>query len=181
MTIVIDATPGGAAANALVTELEQIAYMATRLNASAWTTITGSDCTETEKAAMIEAARELQSLDWSGARASATQALAWPRWYVINPDIPWSGAVYYESTIIPQRVKDAAMELAFQFLNLGTTDLASLDSTLNVKRKKVDVLETEYVDPWRRPTGLARFPRIVGSLKPLLCGSGGLVGRVVRG
>ena len=63
MTISIDATAGGASANSYVTEAEQILYMATRLNASAWTTVEGTSCTDTEKQAMVEATRALQSLE----------------------------------------------------------------------------------------------------------------------
>jgi len=178
MSITIVATAGASTANSFVTEAEQIAYMATRLNASAWTTVSGTTCTETEKAAMIEATRELSNRNWQGCRATETQALAWPRWDVINPDSP--NTFYYQTTTVPQRVKDATMELAFQFLNAGTTDIASLDTSIGIKRKKVDVLETEYVDPSLRAQGLQRYPRVWALIRPLLMGAGNTV-PVMRG
>lgn len=173
MTLTIDATVGGSAANSFVTETEQIAYMAARLNSTAWTTFSGSSCTETEKAAMIEAARELCYLYYIGLPVLTVgnpsgQALPWPRQYAPNPDSAWPGLLWYDVTEIPQRIKNAQMELAFQFLNLGTTDLAAYDSTLNIKSKTVDVLQTVYQDVYNRPTGLARFPRVMRELSPLL-------------
>lgn len=177
MTITITATAGSATANAFVTELEQIAYMATRLNASAWTSVSGTTCTETEKAAMVEAARELSMMTWCGRRTTTTQSLAWPRWYVENPDSP--NAFYYDSAIVPDRVKNAACELAFQFLNLGTTDLSAVDANAGVIEKTVDVLTTRWA-PFARPQGMSRFPSVLRFIRPLLEGSASSVA-VVRG
>ena len=179
MTISIDATVGGASSNSYVTEVEQIAYMATRLNASAWTTVSGTTCTETEKSAMVEAARELDVLVWAGRRSTSTQVRQWPRWSVLNPDSPVG--FLYDSATVPQRVKDAACELAFQFLNMGTTDLAALDTTLNIKSKKVDVLETVYAEPFTRAKGLKRFPRVWHLIQPLLDLSGAGAFSILRG
>lgn len=166
MSITITATVGSASANSFVTELEQISYMATRLNASSWTSVSGTTCTEDEKKAMIEATRELSALAgraWVGTRVDGTQALSWPRTNAVNPDTGF----YYSTTEIPQRVKDATCELAFQFLKAGTTDLAAADSAAGIKSKTVDVLSTTYLDPRERPDGLARFPRVLGWVSPL--------------
>ena len=169
MAVTIVATAGSATANSFISEVEQIAYMATRLNATAWTTVTGSTCTATEKQAMVEATRELSMLNWHGRRSDTTQALAWPRWYVTNPDSP-TGWIY-DTAIVPQRVKDATCELAFQFLNAGTTDLAAVDPNAGVIEKTVDVLTTRW-DTHRRPTGLARFPSVLRFIRPLFSGQG---------
>lgn len=178
MTITIDATAGGAAANSYVTEAEQIAYMATRLNASTWTTLTGSTCTETEKAAMLEATRELSALEWTGRRSTTTQTLAWPRWYVCNPDSPVG--FYYDSSIVPDRVKSAACEWAFQFLKAGTTDIAALDTNVGVIEKVVGPLTTRWSDH-TRPQGLARFPSVRRFIAPLLVTQGPYQSTLVRG
>jgi len=167
MAITIVATVGSATANSYVTEVEQIAYMATHLNASTWTSITGSTCTETEKAAMVEATRELTALAWQGTRTDETQVLSWPRAWASNPDSPNFAYNYYLSTVVPQRVKDATMELAFQFIKAGTTDIAALDPNLGVINKTVDVLSTTY-QPYQRPTGLGRFPSVMRFIRPLL-------------
>jgi hypothetical protein len=185
MPITIVATPGSATANSFVTEVEIIAYMATRLNASSWTTVTGTTCTENEKKAMVEATRELSALSYIGERVDGTQA-SWPRENAQNPDSPGIDSMGGEtlgdfaSNIIPQRVKDATCELAFQFIKSGTTDVAALDPTSGVIQKTVDILSTTYADPAVRAQGLARFPRVMNYIRPLLAKTshGGLV--VVR-
>jgi hypothetical protein len=149
------ATAGSASANSFATVSEGDTYCDTRLNASAWTGETDDD----EKArALIEATRELNVLTYVGYTVTETQALVWPRDYV----------------------KDACMELALQFLIAGTTDLAALDATQGVIRKRVDVLETEWATPYLRPTGLKRFPRVWALVQPLLVVQGNSV-PTVRG
>lgn len=172
MSITIVATVGSASANSFVTEVEQIAYMAARLNASAWTTFSGSSCIETEKAAMIEATRLLSALTtWNGMRVDTTQALAWPRQWARDPDVTWFGWNYFSTTAIPQRVKDATAELAFQFLNAGTQDIAAADPGQGVVEKTVDALTTRW--NWARPQGfLERFPSVSRYIHPLLAVSG---------
>lgn len=165
MSLTIVATAGAADANSFATEAEVIAYMAARLNATAWTTVTGSTCTENEKAALIEATREVSTLDFLGLRATDTQALSWPRQYAADPDSAYQD--YFLTTTVPQRVKDATCELAFQFLKSGTIDLAALDTLSGVTEKTVDVITTRY-QPYGRPTGLARYPRVLNYLRPLL-------------
>ena len=179
MALTIVATAGSASANSFVTEAEQISYMATRLNASTWTTVTGATCTETEKAAMIEATRELSALRWLGYRTDDTQILSWPRQDVLNPDSP--SELDLDDETIPQRVKDATAELAFQFLKAGTTDVAALDPNAHVAVKTVDVLTTEYVPVWARKTGLARYPSVLRYLRGLLAPTSGNALTVVRG
>jgi len=178
MTLTIDATAGGASANSYVTEAEAILYMAARLNASAWTTVSGSTCTELEKTALIEASRELSALEWKGRRSTTTQVLAWPRWFVENPDSPVG--FYYDPAIVPQRVKDACCEWAFQFLKAGTTDIAALDTSIGVIEKTVDVLTTLW-SPFSKPQGLARFPSVKRYIAPLLGSLSSYQTTLVRG
>ena len=167
MSITIVATVGSATANSFVTEAEAIAYVATRLNASSWTTVTGATCTETEKAALIESTRELSALAWKGQRVDSTQVLSWPRQWVENPDSPVGAWDFYATTVIPQRVKDAQCELALEFLKAGTTDVAALPSSDGVIQKTVDVLTTIWAEPHARVKGLARYPRVLALLRPL--------------
>jgi len=180
MSITIVATAGSASANSFVTEAEAIAYVATRLNASAWTTVTGATCTESEKVALIESTREISAMTFKGSRTDSTQVLSWPRQWVENPDSPTGAWDFYASTAIPSRVKDATCELALQFLKAGTTDLAAVDPNAGVIEKTVDVLTTRW-DGYRRPTSLlGRFPSVARFLKPLLEASG-FQSPVVRG
>lgn len=187
MPVTIDATVGGANANSYVTLAQAETYLEARLNISAWTAAT----TDTKNRALVEAQRTLSPLPWAGSRSTDTQALAWPRQYVANPDAPLplttvarenllpTYVVYYESNIVPERVKQAQVELALEFLKSGTTDLAVADANADVIRKKVDVLETQWADPSARLTlGLSKFTRVMSLLLPLF--GPGASSRVVR-
>jgi hypothetical protein len=175
MAVVLDVTVGGASANSFASLAEADTYMEARLNSDSWDDATDDSCNR----ALVEATRELSSLSgWRGTRVTDTQALSWPRDFAINPDS--ANDFYYESTEIPQRVKDAAMELAFQFLVAGTTDIASLDSSLNVIEKTVDVLTTRYAEPYQRAQGLKRYPRVWRLISPLLEVSGSQI-NIVKG
>lgn len=175
MAVAIDATVGGASANSYVTLAEANTYMEGRLNASSWET----DATDDNKnRALVEAANELTMLNWLGERTDSTQALSWPRQWAYDPDSPIQD--YYDSTVVPQRVKDAQMELAFQAIKAGTTDIFTMDSTKGVKRKKIDVIETEY-DSVRRPSGLSAYPTVLRYIKPLLSSVGLYNTKTIRG
>jgi hypothetical protein len=144
------ATAGASTANSFVTVSECDTYCDARLNASAWT----GESDEDQKArALIDATRELNVHRYKGASATDTQALVRPRQWALDPDAAWPDTTYFSTTEIPQRVKDACCELALQFLIAGTTDLAALDATQGVIRKRVDVLETEWAKPYERPQG----------------------------
>lgn len=166
MAISIVATAGSATANAFATEAAVIAYLATRLNLTGWTTVAGSTATEDEKKAMVEATRELSDLRWDGDRVDAVQALSWPRTGVYNLDDP-DEAEYGES-VIPVWLVEATAELAMEFLKAGTTDIASADKQAGVIRKVVGPLETEWESAGMRATGLARYPRVITKVERYL-------------
>jgi hypothetical protein len=151
------------AANTFADEDTMTAYCDGRLGGAVWT------ADPSQFAALVEASRDLSTLSWRGLRASATQALAWPRAWVSDPDHPTGR--FYGATEIPRRVVDATCELALQYLALGG-DPARPDPLANVVRKKVDVLETEYAAPAVRARGIARFPRVLAMVQPLLAGGG---------
>lgn len=173
MAVSIDNTVGGSAANSFVSLAEAETYMESRLNASLW----DAASTDSKNRALVEATRELGTCGWCGGSASSTQALPWPRQWAPNPDDPYGQ--YYTTDEVPQRVKDAQMELAFQFIKAGATDVAAIDSLDNVVTKQVDVLSTTY-DPHLKKRGLQRFPRVWGLIAPLLDGAGSGL-EVVRG
>ena len=168
MPITIVETVGSGSANSFVSVAEADAYLGARLNSSAWTG------TEPKKIALIEATRELTRLVYQGYRTDDVQALAFPRTYCPNPDIPSITAltdtadVYFADDEIPTRIKEAQIELALEFLKAGTTDLAALDGTIGIVREKVGPLETEFAQPYQRAQGLARFPRVLDLIAPLL-------------
>ena len=179
MALTIVATAGSASANSFATEAEFIAYLEKRLNAHSGATTTGATCTDNEKRALLEAGITLNQLAWKEGRTDTTQAMAWPRKWVYDPDAPNPAEIgdveelYFDDTEIPARVKRGQMALAVEFLKAGTTDIAALDATIGVKQKTVDVLTTVYADPHQRAQGLNRFPRVMAEIAPLLEGSAG--------
>lgn len=179
MPVAITATIGSAAANSYVTLAAANTELEARLNAGTWEAATD----DTKNRALVEAQRVLQTLEWKGSRVDATQVLAWPRQYVENPDAPFDATaarpfdetLYYAATIIPDRVKSAQVELAFQFVKAGTTDVAALAATDGVLQKTVGPLSTTYASSAGRARGIARYPRVRDLLAPLLAnGAGGL-------
>lgn len=172
MAVTIEATVGSATANSYVTEGEADAYLEARLNASAWT---GTS----KPAALVEAFRELNLRQYHGEKASSTQSGQWPRQHAPDPDNPTGW--YFDTTVVPQRIKDAQCELALEFLRAGSTDVAGQDPNAGVIEKTVDVLTTRWSENRPRQTaGLARFPRVMALIAPLLCATGNGV-RVLRG
>ena len=168
----IDATVGGADANSFMLESEVDTYLDDRLNADAWNAETDGD---QKIRAMIEATREITRLSYIGKRTDDIQELSWPRFEAENPDLPDSddglGAItFYDDDEIPDRVKNAQAEYALEFLRAGGTDLAGHDDDLNIKRSKVDVLETEFFSPTpsSNPIGVNAIPRVMQELTPLL-------------
>lgn len=166
MPVTIDATAGGASANSFVTLTEAQAYADGRLNESLWEAAT----TDKKNRALVEATRELSAKTWQGQRTTTTQALSWPRAWAPNPDIVFAGTPFFDSTIIPQRIKDATCELALQFIKAGSTDIAALDPTISVTEKTVGPLTTRYAEPYARARGLARFPSVIRYIRPMLSG-----------
>ena len=167
MPVTIVETAGSATANSYVTLAEADSFMEGRLNASTWETDASDD---DKNRGLVEATRQISRLGYGGRRTDSTQVLSWPRQFAFDPDSPVQD--YFTNTVIPQRVKDATMELAFQYIKAGTTDVAALDSTYNVSSKRIDVLETAYVEPWARARGLNRYPSVMQHIRPLLVGSG---------
>lgn len=170
----VDATVGGASANSYATVGETDTYLDTRLNAGDYTGASADD----KARALIEATRELDRLPWIGLKVTDTQALAWPRDFAVDPDATISDPAldfpYFADDVIPQRVKDATMELALEFLRAGTTDVAALPSDAGIQSESVGPLSTTYL-PGNRPRGLNRFPRVLHWLAPLLEGTNQVV------
>ena len=166
MPITINATAGSADANSYITLAEAETYMLGRGNKALWTAADDAD----KDIALAEATQEIDVRDYSGYRTDDTQALSWPRQWANNPDDPVQS--YFDNDEVPTRIKNATAELAFQFIKAGTTDVAALADTTNVKRKRVDVLETEYFSGTGTPLGLARFPRVLNYIRPLLANRG---------
>lgn len=181
MALVLDATVGGPSANTYVLVAQAQAYFDARPFSSAWNSAIVAD----QSAALAYSTRVLDRLEWLGAKGGTpsdaiTQALAWPRRW--SPTLEFDNPVpqfiteyfidlsiaYYSSLTIPKPITDATCELALEFLRAGTADPLTRDDTRNVKREKVDVIETEYTDPGLRFRGIGLFPTVVAIIAPLL-------------
>lgn len=135
----IDATVGGVNSNSFETLAEAEAYFATRLPLSGW------DEADDKNVLLIMATRVLSALampfkqlilpqggapayyitrrTWTGAPASSTQRLPWPRTGMYDAN---GNAI--PSNVIPQALKDAESELAGQ---LGLSD-RTLDNDVSI-------------------------------------------------
>lgn len=125
MAATLVTTIGGASANSYVTLDEAETYLDTVLEADAWEAATAPRRTR----ALLQAARRLQDENWIGERATSTQALAWPRFDASKPDSSIGAYSYgykmfggrrgevYSVTEIPERVKQAQIELALAYLD----------------------------------------------------------------
>ena len=109
----LDATPGGASANAYVDQTGATAYFAARRNVGAWTAAISGD----KDVALMAATARLEQESYEGRKASTTQALKWPRVCAYDDD-----GDEYSKTAIPRPVIVACCELALHLLNSGITD-----------------------------------------------------------
>jgi len=120
-------TIGGSTSNSYVTIDEAQTYFDSRLGSELWMNLSEAD---NKLRALIQAANRLQVENWLGNRVASAQRLAWPRVDVVKVDavgVGWGYGTsyawgpgyteYYQSTEIPQQVKDAQCELALAYLN----------------------------------------------------------------
>lgn len=157
MASTIDATVGGASANSYVTLQEAATYFGDRLHKDAWTNASAPDKT----AALIWAAKVIDSrISWLGTRASSTQARAWPRAYVRNPDPANSTAdttcCYLPADAIPQDIKDAQCEMALALL---ASDITATPDSAGIGSLAVSSLRIDFAGA-QQPT----IPRQVDEL-----------------
>lgn len=94
---------------------------------------------------------EVYRLRWNGSRVNGTQALDWPRAFVLRDDYEYAGLngsqfiggqFYFPSDEVPKQVKDACCYLAFK---ASQGDL-SPEIDRRTIREKVDVIEVEYAE-----------------------------------
>lgn len=161
MPLTLVATPGAANANAYATVAAALALASYRVgpNATAFVALTSDQQIQ----ALVTAARDIDTLEgWPGfygERSSDTQALAWPR-----------TGTDYDDNVLPPPLVQANIELALTyapaFVAGYTADpMNSNRADLNVKRKKIDVLETEWFEArTTEATALERFPDVVQRL-----------------
>lgn len=180
MTLTLVATAGAADANCYCTLAEAEAYVATMTFATDWTGKTD----EQKKAAIIQAARWIDTLQFKGARSSQAQAMVWPRCeqsaaprfagLTVSPTGYLKDEDGYDvaSDTVPVRVKNANAEMALR--QLGTDWTQGLGPTVN-DRTKVGPLE------FGRKTHHPIPAAVLAMLRPFLAITPGSGGRLVRG
>lgn len=137
MAIVVEDGTGVANANSFVTLDETEEYHETRGNSS-WLSNTDDDAKE---AAIIRASDFINTLNFKGVRYTGDQALCFPRSNLYDAE----GYLLAE-TAVPAKVKAAQQEAALK--ELLSPGCLTVDQKRGgrVKRKKIDVLETEYFE-----------------------------------
>ena len=106
MAVTLDATVGGASANAYIDASTADTILAQHSRGTAWSALTS----DAKNASLIMATRALEQNNFRGARTAATQALRWPRDGVYTRD---GDAI--SSLVIPDDLKYACAELAYLF------------------------------------------------------------------
>jgi hypothetical protein len=173
MPSTIVTTIGSPSANSYVTEAEADMYFDDRLNASTWVSATSTDKTR----ALLTAAKRLEQFNWLGARATSTQALAWPRIGVVKRDsadvgyADWGYGYYgnypygqfgeqYKQDEIPQPVEDAQCEFAFAYLSGAYNDSGEAE----VKSFSDDKMSVTFDQPRLAGELPAEITRLIAGL-----------------
>jgi hypothetical protein len=131
----LDATVGGATSNSYGTLEEAQAYMATHVYGAEWLDLD----VEVQEQSLIMATRQLEALCYLGTKATAEQALKWPR-----------KGLTYDGHAVPSDVVPAAMKAAeFEQARLTskTDPTAPLDAEMQgLKRIQAGSVELEFKD-----------------------------------
>ena len=164
MALIIEDGSGVSNANSYASVGTVDAYHTSRGNAT-WT----GDTTPKE-AAILRAMDYIEGMPWKGQRAIYTSTLEWPR---LN-DLDRSGYPIAADTV-PQGVILALCAAALVELVTPGALAPVLERGGMVKREKVDVIETEYMDGAPSST---TYPAIMAPLKGLV--GAGYVVELVR-
>ena len=152
MAFTLDATVGGASSNSYVTLAEANSYFASHISSSSW------DAAQNQEVLLSHSSRLLDHyMDWLGEpmEDESLQSMGWPR----------SGLDEIFETNIPQRVKNAAFELANYLAANGT----SVDEG-DVTRIRVGPLSIDLQEDGSGhllPPEITRLLTSLGSVKPL--------------
>ena len=178
MALSLDPTPSGVAANSFISLSDAQAIIDATPNSSAW----GTDAAA-QTQALVYATTLLNVIEYQGIKSSFTQALAWPRYGVYDPDygqsrlgpeaytVAGQWGFYLDNTTVPTRMKRACVMLALEILKAGTTNIWDVDKTANIAKKTIDVIATEYVAVSDRRFGLRVYPSVWREIYPLTMAS----------
>ena len=176
LTLIKEDGTGRNDANSYADVTDGNAYHEGHLYASAWTAATADN----KAASLVMAARVIDAeFQFNGVKASAAQALQWPRSNCRDPDaVATSGnAGVVASNVVPKGVTDATCELARELLLLDRTSAppgegiaSDWTSTAGKKYSKTDVrpilshlvlsLLSKYGTPTRQGGGVVKLVRV---------------------
>lgn len=167
MTLVLDATVGGASANAYDTKANATSYFEGRLNATAWTSNAAK-----QEIALVMATGRIDQERFQGAKAAETQRLKWPRADVYDED-----GLAVADTIIPRQIKEAVFELALYLLQQGASDPTTATGLESFSSLTLGDVSLEMRDSAGQPLPLP--PNVARLLAGYRIGGGGAV-RLLR-
>lgn len=173
MSVTLEATVGGTSANSYILNADADGFLDARQPNDAWTADTVFE-TDQDRA-LAAACVILDRQRWKGYRATTTQALAWPRTCVPDPDPVYGGDTYLSETTIPAAIRAAQAELAYLLL-AGDYDPgpSGLDGIAAVKVGSIEVTASPSPIPPGLPESVRR------AIAPYLQSTEGSV-RLVRG
>ncbi len=154
MSLVIETGAGISGANSYANVATVDAYHAARGNA-AWT---GAEAVK--EAAIFRAMNYLDALSWKGIKADRDNPLSWPRVCVRDRD-----GYQIDTDTVPQGVVNALSEAALREIVSTNSLLPDVARGGQVKRERVDVIETEYAPG--APSGTT-YAAIMAQLRGLL-------------
>ena len=160
MALIIEDGTGKADAESYCSAADATAHHNGRGKADAW------DAVDDKEAALRNATDYITAIyrsRWAGIRATAVQALDWPR-----SDVPWEDSPLgvRPSNTIPLELKQACAELA---LKANDTPLLT-DLGRETLSERVDVIAVTYAEGKSRQT---QYALVDGLLRSLLIGGGG--------
>lgn len=159
MALVLEDGTGLSNSNAYTDNAGADVYHADRPNAAAWALLTNQD---ELLVAATDFLKDESLFPWRGTKKTHVQALAWPRTGAQErhgPAIP--------DNEVPARVANATAELAF-ILSTTTLHPVITRSSGDVRKERVDVIETEYFSSKFRTNNPEDYTAIVTSVMGLL-------------
>lgn len=161
--LTLDATVGGANANAFLTTDRATSILEGRYHSGTWFSLTE----DSKDALVVQATSILNREHWAGQKATSAQRLNWPRAYVPDPDMPAdASSIYLDDSTIPLFLEEATAELAFSLI---PQDRLLETDTAGIKRIDVGSIGLEF-DRMDRPGLLTAYIRRL--IRPYLMLSG---------
>lgn len=153
-------TGTGATDSQVYASLDYVTTYCSNMGYTSW----ASGTTSTWESAMLRAMVFIDSLNFYGVKKDRDQALEWPRDYLLD-----RAGYSIPSDEIPTVLKKAFAEASYREYASSGCLLPSLSRGGKIKKKRIDVIETEYFSS--APSGTT-YPVIYAYLKGLIRAGG---------